>query len=170
MKPAPTLATLAAVLIAFNAGAQPAQAPRLTEAELAAQRGGILTPNGFEVGFGATVRTFVDGKLALESRLTWTDQGARTERITGDAGGAALGPGFWTGVIAGANGGETRVLHDFNAGRIASVVINTANNRVIRQETDIQLVLPQLPQLQADIAAARMASNLQAALPIVRGP
>ena len=169
MNRALALSMLVAILFVSNAWAQPAQAPRLTEAELAEQRGGILTPNGFEVGFGATVRTFVDGKLALETRLTWTDHGARTERI-GDAGGAGLGPGSWTGVIAGASGGETRVLHDFSASRIASVVVNTADNRTIRQETDIQLTLPQLPQLQAEIAVSRMASNLQAALPISRGP
>jgi len=48
--------------------------------------------------------------------------------------------------------------------RIASLVINTADNRTIRQETDITLVLPQLVDIQQRIAADRLASALQASV------
>jgi hypothetical protein len=44
--------------------------------------------------------------------------------------------------------------------RIASLIINTADNRTIRQETDVTLVLPQLADLQQRIAADRLSSML----------
>lgn len=135
----------------------------LDDAELDAARGGLMTPMGFEIGFGASVRTFVDGQLALETRLTWTQQGVNTERVFE----APLAPGVnigWGEGLPSLNGGDTRIIHDLTQDRIASLVINTASDRNIRQDTDITLRLPQLPQLQQQMAIDRVSAALQSAL------
>ncbi len=146
--------------------AQPVQAAApLSNQELAAQRGGIMTPTGLDIGFAASVRTYVDGALALETRLTWTDKGPVTETIGGLAGVSAAGlPNSWSAVSPGLTGGSTQILQDLSSGRIASVIVNSASNRNIRQDTDITLTLPQLQDMQRGFAAGRIASNLQGAL------
>jgi hypothetical protein len=134
--------------------------------ELKEQVGGLRTPNGIEFGLGAIITTYVDGQQALQSHLTWTDQGVvQTTDGAGSlagAGGAGINvgnsiPGIY---LAGENGG-TVVLHDLGDGRIGSVVLNTADNRDIRQETVINLDIPQLQQLQQDYAGQKLDMNLQ---------
>ena len=61
-------------------------------------------------------------------------------------------PGLY---LPGENGG-TVVLHDLGDGRIGSVVLNTADNRNIRQETVINLDIPQLQNLQQDYAGQKL--------------
>lgn len=46
----------------------------MSPTELAAERGGLMTPFG-EINFGAVLRTIVDGKVALETQLIWTPNG-----------------------------------------------------------------------------------------------
>jgi hypothetical protein len=135
--------------------AAPAWAQPMSEAALDEHRGGLMTPTGMEIGFGAAIRTIVDGRLALETQLNWTDQGAQSVQSGG---------GTWT-ELPSPTGGATRVMHDLTDNRIASVVINTANDRVIRQETDITLHLPQLAEFQQQIAAERVATMLADAAP-----
>ena len=139
--------------------AAPAQPPPLPEVALEAARGGIATPWGFDIGFGATMRTFIDGRLALETNLTWTQNGPLVTRLQDGqmvptdlaslGAPIALTPGV-------------SVIHDFSDSRIASVLINTANQQVLRQETDISLVLPQLPLLQQRVGAERLGQALEA--------
>jgi hypothetical protein len=144
--------------------AMPALSAPMTNAELAAQRAGIMTPMGIELGFAADVRTSVDGRLALETRLTWTDQGVQTQR-TGDLAGLAdQSAGRWTGVVPGVGGGQTQIVQDLTNGRIASVILNSASNRNISQETNITLTLPQLSQLQQQVAAGHLSATLQNAM------
>jgi hypothetical protein len=149
---------LAALLLSFapiGIAAAAADAP-MTDAELAAERGGLRLPTGLEVGFGASVRTFVDGALVLETQLVWTDQGvAQTQSepaagASGDGGVVTLagGAGALPGLILAGDGGTTVVLHELNSERIANVVVNTANNRDIRQEIQIGLTIPELSQFQ----------------------
>lgn len=164
-----TAACLTAPALAQEPAA-PAPEP-LTEASLEASRGGLATPLGVDIGFGASVRTYVDGTLALETRLTWTAEGARTERTFESEAARALNPQ--------GPGGDARrptlvapgasVIHDLTENRIASVVLNTGSDRVIRQETDVALHLPQLPDLQHRIAAERLAQSLQAIAPQAAG-
>jgi hypothetical protein len=147
------------------AGQAAAAPPTLSDPELAAQRGGLQTPNGFEIGFAATVRTYVDGQLALETHLAWTDQGVQTARVDGAGQALASPPGTtFTATIPGSAGGTTQVSQDFSPNRIANVVLNTASGRTIRQDTDITLVVPQLADLQRQAVADRMAASLQSAL------
>ena len=66
------------------------------------------------------------------------------------------------------DGGSTVVLHELNAARIANVVVNTANNRDIRQEVQIDLAIPELSQFQQSAiqerANMRMMESVGAAL------
>jgi hypothetical protein len=138
--------------------AQPPGEPPMTEPELAAQRGGLMTPMGLDVGFGATIRTYVDGQQVLQTQLTWTDKGPVTQTVGADG-----APSATTFVSPGA-GGSTEVMHILNPDRIASVVVNTANGRNIRQDTDITLAVPQLQQFQQQVSADRITAGLQSAL------
>ena len=61
------------------------------------------------------------------------------------------------------------VIHDLAAGRIASVLMNTASDRSFRQETDVTFHLPQLPELQQQIATERLGQALQAISPQAAG-
>jgi hypothetical protein len=140
----------------------------LDEAALADTRGGLQTHLGVDIGFGASVRTYVDGSLALETRLTWTADGPVSSRVfEGEAAAAAGAAGGLSQPVDIAKG--VRVVHDLTENRIASVVLNTANDRTIRQETDVTLHLPQLPELQQRIAAERITQALQAIAPQAAG-
>jgi hypothetical protein len=126
----------------------------LTDEELASERGGLKLPTGLEVGFGASVRTFVDGSLVLETSLVWTDQGAVQNQSPSPVGpggqGVTLSGGAENlpGVIVPGDGGSTAVLHELDAERIANIVVNTASNRDIRQEVRVDLTIPELSQFQ----------------------
>lgn len=164
MRMAGTMLLLALVSLTATPAAGQVAGRRLDDVELAQQRGGLMTPLGLDIGFGASVRTYVDGRLALETRLAWTDHGIVTEKV-GDLGPVAAGATFgtWTASLPGL-GGNTQILHSLADGRIASVVVNSASNRDIRQDTSITLTLPQLPDLQRQFAADRIAASLQNAL------
>jgi hypothetical protein len=137
----------------------------LTDEELDAQRGGLQTPFGFDIGFGAQVRTFIDGELRMETQLTWTAAGAQVIQTAGAApGDPAITVGPWTDVLPDLTSGGIRVLQDVSGDRIASLVINTTNDRAIRQDTDITIALPQLAELQQQMAADRIAAALQTAV------
>lgn len=166
MKASAGLMIAAAWLAASAAWAREPPAP-LTEAALGEARGGLATPWGFEVGLGASVRTYVDGALALETRLTWTEAGAATERVFENDAARSLTSAQAGGPVTVAPG--VRVVHDLAQNRIASVVMNTANDRAIRQDTDLRLHLPQLPDLQQRIATERLAGALQALSPQASG-
>jgi hypothetical protein len=162
------LTLLASPTVAAAQDAAPA-GDRLAEPQLDAVRGGLRTPSGLEFGFGAVVRAYVDGALALESQVTWTDQGAvetETARAAGlapadDPALAALG---WSGLVIPGEGGSTALLHGLDQGAVTNIVLNTASNRNIRQETLVTLNLPTLDQVRKDALAARMGSGLSDAV------
>lgn len=144
--------------------------PTLTVRELAEQTGGLRTPFGVDIGFGAMVKTYVDGNLALQTQLTWTDQGAVQTTLTGmpnsdlarqaAAGGIHLDGTPAAGVFLAGDNGGTAVLHNLSDGRVSSFVFNTADNRNIRQDTAITLDIPGLGQLQKDFATQQTAARL----------
>ena len=75
-----------------------ADAEVLSLEQLDETRGGLQLPRGAEFGFGAVMSTFVDGSLALQTRLTWTALGpvesVEVGMLTPDlAAAAAAGPG-----------------------------------------------------------------------------
>ncbi|MDP3660473.1 hypothetical protein [Phenylobacterium sp.] len=149
----------------------------LAEADLEGERGGFMTPLGLDIGFGAVVRTTIDGAVALESRLTWdTQTGAKAPEIlqgapTADLAGAAAAGGIklgdtsgWNGVVIPGSGGATAVLQQLNGGGITNLTLNTANDRTIEQHTDITLTIPGFDALTADMMRSRVGSNMQSSL------
>jgi hypothetical protein len=187
MKPLAPFAFLAGVLMSvWSPIAASAAETLLTDDELADQRGGLRTPSGLEIGFAASLRTLIDGRLILATRLTWTDRGVQTQRVaassdaTTSPGGvtatvpgqtsgatqvaATPSPGGFTATVPGETGGATQVMQNFSGGQITNVVLNTASNRTIRQNIDITLVIPLLAGLQHQVSADRLAASLQSAL------
>lgn len=153
---------------ATDAAAEPrllARALPLVDAQLADQRGGLRTPDGLEFGFGAVVRTFVDGALALQTEVTWTDQGpVEQTRAVGAEGPASASTSGWQGLVLPGDGGSTTVLHQLDGDGVRNVILNTANNRGLRQETEVTLNVPALAELQRDAVAAQMNLRLDEAV------
>ncbi|MGH6998664.1 MAG: hypothetical protein ACREEO_10725, partial [Phenylobacterium sp.] len=63
------------------------------------------------------------------------------------------------GVALAGDGGSTVVLHELSAARISNIVVNTASNRDIRQEVQIDLAIPELTQFQQ--AAVQERANMR---------
>ncbi len=141
----------------------------LSDDQLDEERGGFRTPNGIEFGFGAVVDTYVDGKLALRSQLTWTPSGpvqTNSGGLNADLSAAAAAAGIKlnsgaSGTIIPGSNGATVVLNNLNPGQVANTVLNTADNRDIRQSTTINLSISDLQQYQSAAGAAQMALKLQ---------
>jgi hypothetical protein len=168
---------LASPVVAVAGGDDYSHAQVLSDAEQGAVRGGLQTPNGLEIGFGAVVRTYVDGSLALQTRLTWTEMGPvetlEVGMLTPDLASAAARGGLvfqgvgaeqLRGLLVPGDGGATAIAHSLTNEHIAHLVVNNANNREILQSTEVTLSIPELAQLQQDIAFQTFAMNLQAAV------
>jgi hypothetical protein len=167
-----------AILVAAAPSVLYAQQPPRTvvpEAELAELRGGFLVAGGVSLDFGAVVRTYVDGRLALESRLTWTETGAVTTRTLGDVPGAvdlaaALDDAMAAGLdIDALRGGQGILLSDANGatalmqnlqGGIQNLILNNADGRDLRQEVEITLTLPDLQTMQRDYSIDRLGAAI----------
>lgn len=124
-------------------------AKAVEDASLDNMRGGFMLDNGLEVGLGAVVRTTIDGELALQTQLTWTQTGAVVTREVG-AGVTAAPPGSVSSTIAlpGAtddaffvNAGETALIHRVTDGAIQNILLNTASGQNIRQQTEVTVTL-----------------------------
>jgi hypothetical protein len=169
--------TLSAVTPAAEAWSREdfAGAEVLSLEQLDEVRAGLQLPGGAEFGFGAVMSTFVDGSLALQTRLTWTEMGPVETvdfgMLTPDlmaaaaAGGIRLdgGPAV-QGLVVGGDGGITAVVHSVSGEHLSHLVLNNANNRDIRQSTDITLDIPGFAQMQQEIAAQNVDLRLQSAL------
>lgn len=152
-----------------------AGAEALSLDELDEVRGGFLTPAGLEIGFGAVVSTFVDGSLALQTRLTWTDTGPvevlEFGALTPDLAAAAAARGIvldggadLAGLLIAGDGGATAVVQSLTSDHVAHLVLNNANNRDIRQMTEVTLSLPQFDTMQSDISFQAMSLRLHDAV------
>lgn len=194
------LAVVTTWMIAGGAAAQSLGAQELDRGQLTAARGQLVTGGGLTFGFGARVRTYVDGALSLESTLALTDQGlvkstvepaapatsgeagASDEAAPGASTAAPARPVALSGAAAAAgginlpgvnpadvvvlpgDGGATALLQTLTADQISNVVLNTANNRDVRQEVDLTFVLPGFAETQALSSLQALRSNLQSAL------
>ncbi len=169
------------VLLAGSSTAAAAQAVHddaavpLSDAELSGLRGGWLTAAGVAFNFGVVMRTFVEDRLTLETRLTWTPDGPVTERWSDPQHGVALGDVIDSlaaegvnldglarldGLVLDGDGGATVVLHALGEGAIQNLVLNTADNRSIRQDTQIDLAIQDLPGLQRTISVQRLGGEI----------
>lgn len=183
------LASLAALLAVLIAPAT-AQALTIEEAylsdqevgplpfeDLENQRGGFMTPLGFEVGFGAVLTATVDNAIVLQTQVQWTDNGVQTNGVAPDAaaalaGGINLGPNLngITGVVIPGKpengGGATAILQSLGDNGIANMILNTANKRDVQTDTQITLELPahQLTAMSNDQIQSRIQDSLNLAL------
>ena len=167
-----TSAILVSLLAVGSATArQPAFAtPHISQAELGAQRGGFVVVEGITVGFGAVMRSWVDGQLVLETRFTLTPEGMAIARGEGAGGltaadlSSALGRlGFGPdaqGSVAVTADGQTTLAHQMSPDQLTSLIQNSSDGREIRQQTDLTLTLPGFEATQADMSAAQAARQL----------
>jgi hypothetical protein len=205
--------------------------------DLANMRGGFFTAAGAQFDFGASIRTMVNGQLALQTSLQWTPTGVTTQQLAGlgssiqsqvagdlakagiavpsglnqntesaapatqtAAANASAGtsttpiamaantvqsgasPGSntpstasssaapttisadtkaLTGVeIPGANGGSTRVYANLNAGQIQNVILNSASDQNITQNTNITLTIYNFEAWQQQLAQHSLSAQL----------
>jgi hypothetical protein len=142
---------------------------QLSDEQMDQHRAGFITPTGLEVGLGASVRTYVDGQLALETRLTWTEAGVTRELVSGQptpdpaAAAARFGldlSGDWNGLVIERTDGVTAVLTDISDQRVANVLVNTASDQDIRLETELTLNMPQLDDFQAQMLMDQTTQSL----------
>ncbi len=173
------LAAMAAILTVAPAMARAEttaeRSAALTDTELERVRGGYLSANGITFGFGASVSTYVDGSLALQTRLTATDDGLLQSQVAGAAPGAipfdaaaaqaaGLAGLIGQGVVLGGQGGATTIVHNLTGDQILNVVVNGASNRTITQNTAVTLTLPAFNQLQQSAAAQQLNASLLSAV------
>jgi len=154
----------------------PDGATPLSDDELADMRGGYMTAGGVTFDFGAVVRTYVGGALAMETRLTWTPTGPVTEQVSGglpgwiplaDGGAIQAGGLNLTGLSPGSTGmiltdadGTTALIHNVLNGHLQNMVFNAADNRDIRQDMQLMLTLPNFEAMQRDYSIARLGSQI----------
>ena len=230
---------------------------RVSNEELSAMRGGFFVAAGANFDFGASIRTLVNGQLALQTNLTWTPQGVSIQELTGlgqsiqsqvqaqvqsslanagiatgapaangmvnGAGSSTNGvtqpppnavaqpavnvatqptvntptaplatagtslpsgattvsaasgtqpiasgapvtlsiPALMSGVtIPGATGGSTQVYANLSNNQIQSIILNSASNQTISQNTNVNLTIYNLPQWQQQLAQHALSSQL----------
>lgn len=162
-------ALLAAVLLGVGGPAFSQSAPGqpLDETALDGLRGGYMTAAGVRFDFGASVRTYVDGTLALESRLTWTDEGPKTTH----AGNAVLDPATLDqlglaglsdgrGVVIQGDGGAAALIHALDGQGLRGIIVNSADGMDLRQEIEIDLTLPDLDAIQGAAGIDRLGAQI----------
>jgi len=168
------LAAIAGILMATAARSSPTGV-KLTDAELDEVRGGFSAAGGFSFTFGATVSTYIDGSLALQSTLRLDSQGPNVTTVYGTIPGASkAAPASLAGVnLAGATGamlivpgpgGDTAVVQNVSPTTLTNLVINTAKGQVIRQNTTITVTLANLQALETAAVQAQAIAALQGAL------
>jgi hypothetical protein len=130
--------TASLFLNCFLAAVAPAMAETpLHDEALDEIRAGYVSVEGIAFAFAAEARSFVDGRLALESHL----------RIDGEGRRETIGP---TVTLPGV-GGVTTFSHHFGDHAFRTVVVNTASDRVLRQELIIAIAVPDLARFQQQV-------------------
>jgi hypothetical protein len=155
---------------------QPARALEpMSDSDLDTVRGGFLTADGFTFSFGAVVSTYVNGNLALQTTLNLTSAGPAVTQTAGAIAGALplsdaaaaginLGSISGQGVLAPGNGGYTAIIQNLTQNQILSLIVNSASNQTILQNTAITLTIPNLAALKASATNAQVSFGLQNAL------
>lgn len=129
----------------------------LSDAELADARGGFQW-GGMTINFGADMRTYLNGHLAVETLVSWTPSGSSTQTTVANgiawADLASLPIGKAAGIslpalLAGnrvylANSGQTAIIQGANNG-VQNFLINSAGNLTALQQTNATVTLGNYP-------------------------
>jgi hypothetical protein len=156
----------------FDAEATLQDAAIVSDAELDDQRGGF-TLAGMEIRLGAEMRTYINGDLALMTVVNWGPEGVTTSQ----AASGALSPARLDALQAGlagsgsfalkvgdsplylANDGQTALLQRAD-GAIQNVLINTASNISVTQQTEATIDLSGYQGFNTDILSSRLSDAL----------
>lgn len=134
---------------------------RLDDEQLQQARGGYLSAGGFRFDFGAVVSTWIDGALVLQSKLNLSSDGVVSSI---GPGGAANTPSPQVSASFDGHGGVTSLIQALSQNSIRNVIVNTADNRTIMQNTAITITLPDLLSIQKGMSLEHLSSTLQQAL------
>jgi hypothetical protein len=158
----------------WTALADPVGTP-LPDDQLETYRGGFSILDGQELTFSASVRSYLDGALVLESQLAWSSAGLTSQNAQAQP--SALSPEMLTTLSAagldmhalteGANvfisaDGQTMFWQNADNGHLANILLNTSDGRTLRQEINVDLGLPGFEATQAgmrEVLAARALVN-----------
>ncbi len=156
----------------FDGEAVQESAAIVSDAELADQRGGF-TLAGMEIRFGAEMRTYLNGDLALMTVVNWGPNGVTSSQIASGALSAARLDALQAGLAGSgsfalkvgdtpvylANNGQTALLQRADSA-IQNVLINTASNISVTQQTEATLDLSGYQGFQTDILSSRLSDVL----------
>lgn len=168
MKPRLLLAT-AVALLAFTSPAmfQSATArEQMTDEEMDDARGGILVAGNLAFEFGAVMKTYEDGVLALQTQVNWTAAGQQVtqtlgpEVTTGEQMAAGLDPTTAATLAAVSKttpssyttvDGAT-LIQQVSPSQVLNLLANTGSNHTYQLDTAVTLVLPGFASTQANMA------------------
>jgi hypothetical protein len=144
--------------------------------ELAEQRGGFAIA-GMEVRLGAEMRTYLNGDLVLRTVVNWDTMGATTTQMASAAltqsSMEALQAGFATGGSVSLKIGDTPVylansgqtaLAQRTDGAIQNIILNTASNLALTQQTDATIDISGYQAFHTSITNSRLSDALGGAL------
>ena len=146
----------------------------MTDAELDEHRGGFILADGIALDFSAIIDSYVDGRLVLQSQVTWTQQGAVTSHsgpIAAQATPEILAALARAGIQLSAEtvgdggfyvsaDGQSAFVHRVSDGQISNLLVNFGNGGDFHQEITLSLGLPGFEASQAAMAEVLMARSL----------
>jgi hypothetical protein len=131
----------------FAEGGKDPHLVAMSDEELAAAHGGFDW-GGMSITFGADIRTFINGQLALQTLVNWTASGSSTQTTVGagltqatvadlqsGAGGLSLSALAGGTPVYLTNGGQTALMQG-SAGALQNVLVNNAANLQALQQTN----------------------------------
>ena len=145
----------------------------MSDGELSASRGGFLMADGIEFDFAANVQTLVNGQLALQTTVQYAPSGAAVQQTLGlGANVTPISPSqlaalFGAGIGNAASGvqiseptGSIEVGANVSGNQVQNLVVNSASNQSISQNTAVALTIYNFPTWQQQLAVHAIANQL----------